>query len=295
MNIMIGINDKYLFPAKVMITSLCCTNKFEQHVVYLLYDRENLSSKSINSLKELELKLGVQIIPIQITADTFADCPVTHHFSIETYFRFMAQDVLPLSVDRVLWLDVDIIVNGSIKDFYYKPFENKSIIVCRTNNSDEKGLLSRLGLEANSGYFNAGVILFNLTKIRKHLSIRDYLSCLEVNRERILWLDQDVLNLIYSTDKVLINSQDYNFTFESSRVFSKEELSYIQNKIPILHYIGVTKPWHPEYQNPLGRRFRKYARKVWSIQDSIKFEGNRIRVRMTKKVFDYVRIIRGRQ
>ena len=30
MNIMMGINNKYVFPTKVMLTSLCENNKFEK-------------------------------------------------------------------------------------------------------------------------------------------------------------------------------------------------------------------------------------------------------------------------
>ena len=32
----------------------------------------------------------------------------------------MTQEVLPESVDRVLWLDADIIINKCLKEFYYQ-------------------------------------------------------------------------------------------------------------------------------------------------------------------------------
>ena len=53
---------------------------------------------------------------------------------------------------------------------------------------------------------------------------------LEENREKIVWLDQDVLNIVFADDKKLLEQQVYNFTFFSDTLFSKDELEKIAEK-----------------------------------------------------------------
>lgn len=272
MNIMIGINNKYVFPAKVMLTSLCENNKFEKHSIYVLYDRNNLSIESIKDLKLLEKSYNAEINPIEFDSSIFEKFPTSHHFTVETYFRFLAQDMLPQDVERVLWLDADMIVIKSLKDFYYQDFESKLIVACRTANPKEIDFLENLGLNKEGGYFNAGIILFNLNDIRKKLSSDIFFQCLEKYQDKIVWLDQDILNIVFADDKKLLNDQNYNFTFFSDTIFSKEKIKNIEDEIVVLHYIGGEKPWHISYKNELIKYFRKYARKQERFIESMRFE-----------------------
>ena len=66
---------------------------------------------------------------------------------------------------------------------------------CRTSNNKAEEFLKKLELNPKVGYFNAGVILFDLDNIRKKITTQTFFDCLEENREKIVWLDQDVLNL----------------------------------------------------------------------------------------------------
>lgn len=284
MNIMIGINQKYVFPAKVMLTSLFENNKFEKHNVFLLYDKNNLEIKGIDDLKKLEKKYNTEIFPVMFDSSIFEKFPMSDHFSIETYFRLMAQDMLPNELDRVLWIDADIIVIKSIKDFYYQNFEGKLVVASKTANENANTYLEKLGLNSDVGYFNAGVILFNLVEMRKKISTNIYFECLAEYKDRIHWLDQDILNIVFANDKKLIDNQCYNYTFMSDKKFSNSEEMYIKNNVVLLHYIGGEKPWHLSYQNKMIKYFRKYARKQESLLDSLNFDLKYIYGRLYSKL-----------
>lgn len=45
--------------------------------------------------------------------------PTTESWSIEIYYILLAGEILPNMVERLLYMDVDIIVNGSISELYY--------------------------------------------------------------------------------------------------------------------------------------------------------------------------------
>ena len=112
MNILMAINDKYSRPAKVMLTSLCLNNTFEEHHVYLLHS--SLSQKVIDDLVESLAAYNCEVVPVFVDNKLFENLPVSHHFSIETYYRFLMQTMVPENVDRILWLDADMVVKGSL-------------------------------------------------------------------------------------------------------------------------------------------------------------------------------------
>ena len=71
-------------------------------------------------------------------------------------------------------VDADIIINKCLKEFYYQDFDDKAIVVCRTSNNKAEEFLKKLELNPKVGYFNAGVILFDLDNIRKKITTQTF-------------------------------------------------------------------------------------------------------------------------
>lgn len=46
----------------------------------------------------------------------------------------MLMDILPESVDRLMYLDVDLIINGSIEEFYHIDFAGDDVIAADDSN-----------------------------------------------------------------------------------------------------------------------------------------------------------------
>ena len=108
MNILISINSKYIVPAKVMLKSLNEVNPSEKKV-YLLY----------NDVAEIELKefsdyllkeCNCVLFPIFVDSSQFSGLPLGHQFTVEIYFRLLADKLLPRDIDKILWLDADIVI-----------------------------------------------------------------------------------------------------------------------------------------------------------------------------------------
>ena len=122
MNLMLSVNDKYCEPAMVMLTSFLTNNSFEHNDIYFLYG--NVSAENIGKISSfIGSKYDVSFYPIKINENDMPLLPIDYHFSIETYYRFFAQELLPENVERVLWLDADMIVRKSLEEFYYQDFE----------------------------------------------------------------------------------------------------------------------------------------------------------------------------
>ncbi len=128
MNILISINSIYIEPAKMMLSSVRKYNSGEI-TVYLLNCQ--LSEEEIKEFKAyLKEKKDIELVEINMNIAAIEALPLIEPFSIEMYYRIVAQCVLPDTVDRVLWLDSDIIVTGDISEFYNSDFGDKYMVVC---------------------------------------------------------------------------------------------------------------------------------------------------------------------
>ena len=184
MNLIFSVDNKYCELALVMLASFLNNNSFEHNDIYFIYG--NVSDENLEKLSSfVELNYDASFIALKLNEEELPPLPVRGRFSIETYYRFWAQELLMQSADRALWLDSDMVVRTSIKEFYYQDFEDKSLVVCKSVNKDPKSLLRKMELPEDTTYFNAGTILFNLSKIRKEVSIRDYFEYIKNNSDKI--------------------------------------------------------------------------------------------------------------
>lgn len=245
MNILISVNSKFLEIAKTMLYSLQINTK-EKIVVYMInLNLKETEIKDFNNylIENCSIKLNV----IDIGYELINKLPiVSEQFSIEMYFRIFAQFLLPNDLDRILWLDADIIVMRDIIDFYYQDFEDKCFVVCRDRKYTNESILTikkNLEIPNYHDYFNSGVLLMNLEKLRKITEIKSISEICNKLKSKLTYPDQDLLNYIYA-GKVKYNDwEKYNY-----QLFCDSEIdNNILNGVSILHYCGQKKPWI--YQN----------------------------------------------
>lgn len=201
LNILISVNKNYLEHAKTMLCSVRF-HTLEDITVYFI--NLNLSDIECNTFKEYLKKYKIHVEIIKIDNSIFDVFPIGNfHYSIEMYFRILAQFLLPKELERVLWLDADIIVKKDIKDFYNQDFNGKSLIACMDKNnekSDVKHVKEVLSLEESYLYFNSGVLLLNLEKLRKGKSIEKIATIANGLKDKLTFPDQDILNVLYQKD-----------------------------------------------------------------------------------------------
>lgn len=109
MNIAIALNNKYVRYAYVMLTSLFVQHPEENIHVYALH--MDLSESDMELLTSLCNEYGNTLHFLKVNPDDFSESlPTTEAWSLETYFRLQLIDRLPESVDRILYLDIDMII-----------------------------------------------------------------------------------------------------------------------------------------------------------------------------------------
>lgn len=261
MNILISINSKFVIPAIVMLTSLFENNKVPIDV-YMLYS--SLSKNEIEKVDSYVKKYNNNLFPIKIDNSLFNIVPINAYISREAYYRIISYTLLPPNLSRILYLDSDIIVNGSLIHFYTQNFDNKHLIACEAKTISKKNLriYKNLNMPKDIGYFNSGVLLYNLVLWRKNINSNFILKYINDNRSKLKWHDQDVLNALFYDKVKFDNYKIYNLDPWYDK-YKKEEIRFDYNNSVIIHFAGPIKPWNKNCDNiPFADLFWKYANKT---------------------------------
>lgn len=263
MNIAISINKKYVPIAYVMMTSLFKNNKSGSIRLYLL--NSELEKDDIGVLEELTQKYNNELVPLHVDRDSFPrQLPTTKLWSIETYYRLVLPDLLPRDMDRILYLDVDIIVQDDLHELYNTDFEGNHFIACDDADPFGKNFPGRVEMFkepfANGyRYINAGVMLWNLTYLREHYTANDYFDLAGKYDYKMTALDQDLLNYTHWGHIKYADSR-YNY-FARIRSNMGDTVDDAR-KAAIIHYLSE-KPWDADgYHYPIEKIWWEYARET---------------------------------
>lgn len=264
MNIMLALNNAYTFPTLVMLKSLFENNAREHIDIYCLYN--DLSDNNLDKLKMAVEQWGGDGHFIYVNPAMFSNMPLkamtNSYITVETYFRLAMKELLPLEIERILYLDTDAVINKNLSALYNVYMDNETLAVaCEDagiyyNKKIRKIVYANLEFENSDKYFNAGVMLLNLKGIRKTFSLDDFLEIVNEKYDRLLFHDQDVLNLAFKDKVRYIDYCTYNcrpFYY----AYTKGNELQIKNNAAIIHY--GEKPWNDSFSDMLGDVFWKYA------------------------------------
>lgn len=268
MNILISVNMDYLEAARIMLRSLFLNNK-GSHINVFLFHSE-LDKKSIKLLRRLIEHNSGTLIVVEINDKVMKDVPVAS-LSKETYYRLMAPDLLPKELDRILYLDIDTIVVGDIREMYKVDFEGKLFMAVPDTSSGLDIVKKNLHMKKESAYVNAGILLMNLELLRQEFDLKESLDYAKKYPERVPNCDQDVINGLYYRQ---IGHLEWVYNYEA-RFHSIFEVCVwpfryrkLREEIKIIHYMGSGKPWKPRFCGKYLREYYRYAR-CTAYQDEV--------------------------
>lgn len=258
MNLLVTLNRNYLTPLSVMLKSLMKSNPCGSFDLYVAHS--SLKSEDFEKIYQ-SVDIGrVCVHSVKISPDLLSDAPVLKRISKETYYRLLLMDYLPETVDRILYIDPDTVIINDLSRLYNIDFHGKSLAAA----GHTRGLCETLNrIRFNSPksvrYFNAGVIMFNLEKIRQSVTSDDIFAYIEENKKRLFLADQDALNGIFGKDAVFIDERIYNLD-EKTLKYNRSDIDFkwvLENTV-IVHFNGKYKPWLDNYKGSLSPLWFKY-------------------------------------
>ena len=269
MNILVAINKQYISKLEVLLESIFQNNSVATNIYLLHSELDNtdiLRLQDYCKKKNDDLNIHKKLNAILVEDSTFGDVKIDiPGLSIETYYRLLAAEILPLDIDRILYLDADIIVDGSLEEFYNLDFCGNAAAVCADTIANfNENIRSRIGLSKEGTYFNAGVILMNMSVWRKVVTRQKVVEILQSGKI-FPFHDQDILNILLDKNLIYVNAFVYNFEVVLARDYPDYYRNIIlplrQNPI-IYHYAGdyKAKPWNIGYNcADFNKYYWKYA------------------------------------
>jgi lipopolysaccharide biosynthesis glycosyltransferase len=256
-----SIDDNYFNHFFVLLTSLFDYNKHSYHIFILT---QKLNNEQLSLIEDFFIKYSKNKYEVILVDETSLSqfVVLSGHIPISAYYRILLPILLPTYIDRILYLDVDIIIKGNISFFWQFDFDNTSHFAVEDFGIDLYHKRS-LNIDDNLSYFNSGVIFINLDWWRKEKIYDKCLLYLQNNRHLVLFHDQDVLNaVLFGKWKELsfeYNSQESIYRKDLPLFRNKKYLKAYFNPI-IIHYTGGghSKPWHKECRHELKNEYAYY-------------------------------------
>ena len=258
-NVLVTLDENYLPHLNVMLFSLLHSNPDCNFDVYLLHSA--IGEEALTQIRSLLAPAG-RLISVPVTDMGLDDAPTTARYPQEIYYRIFAARYLPQSLDRILYLDPDIIVNGSIKELYRLPMGDY-YFAAASHTGDFLRMVNgiRLDMEEDSPYINSGVMLMNLELLRREQNYEDVFRFIEEMKNRLILPDQDIISSLYGSRIYALDTFRYNMTerlFQRHSPFEKGlDLHWVREHSVIIHYCGRNKPWKEKYLGQLDVFYRE--------------------------------------
>ncbi|MCB8999472.1 MAG: glycosyltransferase family 8 protein [Bacteroidales bacterium] len=262
MHILCSTDNNYIQHLGVMLVSLL-ENCHKQKPTEIAIIDDNVSLQNIDKLKDSLHKYKVPIRFIQFQNETLSHLKPKNNKTLAAFHRIFISDFYPAEVDRVLYLDCDIIVRKDIAALYNSELSNYTVAAVQ---NDGLYYQEQIGMPKESMFFNSGVLLINLSRWRKLGIQQKLITYINENFEKMHRNDQDALNAVLFNDCLLLNPtwnvHLYFFTSPHLCETNKKELIQTIADPSLLHFTTQNKPWFYQTSHPFKQEYYKYLKKT---------------------------------
>ena len=186
-----------------------------------------------------------------------------------SYFRLFLGSLVPDNIERIIYFDSDILINGPIGELWNIDLQDHVLgaVVDVVQNPLMRARLdlvrTRLEMSPASQYFNSGVLLIDLRRWRTERIGEQALEFALSYPDRIRWWDQDALNHVIDGD---FKQLPKHWNCQSHRLkIDVKKYAEARRNLPsaaVIHFIGRRKPWLYLCNHPMQWLYWKYLRQT---------------------------------
>jgi lipopolysaccharide biosynthesis glycosyltransferase len=242
--IVVASDNHYAILIAALLKSIDINHKTEEHIDFHIID-DGISPKFRGKLESI---VDPERITIKWTKSKDAvpqdvSIPVdSSAFPLTAYMRVFSPYVVGNDVERLIYLDVDTIVNEDISKLWYTPLGDYTIAAAqdsgKTIDCAWGGIpnYKELGLTADTMYFNSGVLIINVPKWRAENTSNRVIKALSDYREHVRLADQYGLNVVMANKWLQLDPKWNWFAFQED------------NQPYLVHFLDI-KPIFKSYQS----------------------------------------------
>lgn len=255
-NIAFCSDNNYLKYIAIAIQSINFNNKnnsLQFHV--FLYDVPKEESDKLLSLSD---NITVYSIPTEYMAQYDNEYSIKH-LNRSIYIRLLVPRLLKDKVDKLIYLDADILCFKDISAIKQINIDDVICAVCLDSQKSEnlQKNVKRLALSKNV-YFNSGFLYINVKKWNDFNTEKKVNQILLDKSNSLIYPDQDALNIVLQNNILIIDSEwNYLYTWLNDK--QKENFFLKKSHIPFfMHFTGARKPWYSEHEGTAQNLYQFY-------------------------------------
>ena len=243
-HLLCAADDHYAPFAGIMMNSVLTTAENYRVHFHVLSDK--IGIKNLIRLQSLTQSSNSKMTVYQV-ADKLIGIPkaasLANHLNRTAYARLFFSEFVPASVERILYLDCDIICTGSLLELWELGSAVHVIGAAQDPWLDlDSSLKFSLKIGAESSYVNSGVLLINVTRWREMMAQHSIAKFIEENPS-VKHADQDAINAVFAGQIDLLDSK-WNMMIDLPNSGGEQRG---MASAALLHYVGGFKPWHLGY------------------------------------------------
>ena len=282
-------------PLAVTLRSAASSLKQGNHLHVILMDG-GITESSYGGLAETLVDLPISINVLKINRGEVSDLMTSHHITHTAYFRLLAGRLLPDYIQKVIYLDSDVLVKSDLSQLWSLPLDNDYClaavdIACpfidAYETQQQKPEIKKsipylaaispvpnwkqLGLEPTQPYFNSGVMVLNLERWRRENIDLELLDCLRRNAAYVWCWDQYALNVVFAKQWSPLparwnqGAHVFEYPDESCCPIDLADFQEMKAAPGIIHFTTEFKPWKYEPFHPLRSLFfEELDKTAWS-------------------------------
>lgn len=271
MNILYTCDDNYVWLMGISMLSLFENNKTADRIcVYV--SGEYISETNRGKLKGIAHRYGRECTIIDMPELDIPETLCTMRWPKSAFARLYSPSFLPEGVSKILYIDCDTMIRDTLEGLWnvntneYPVYGKKDCIGANYRKN--------IGIDGSGLYINAGVLLLNLTELRKldiPALIDDFLSGYG---RFIHYADQDILNGMFKgrfgvlPPEYNVMTLEFMYSYDQLGILRKPVNYYPRDEIEkaaehpcIVHFTTCmlnTRPWFKGSPHPLANEFIYY-------------------------------------
>ncbi|MEZ5955159.1 MAG: glycosyltransferase family 8 protein [Hyphomonas sp.] len=196
-----------------------------------------------------------------------------HHISRAAFYRLSIPEFAPADAQRAIYVDSDIVVLGDIRELWKTELNAHPIAAVYDIGMDSEAFARKWGLPpARLNYFNSGVLVLDLAKIRSDQAFDPAYNIIESRWEDAEYMDQCVLNAMFwnnwqRLDPIWNFQRNMIIPKPGQPLYAEPEDLPVNRRPKLIHYTEQNKPWSVDAYHPLTWMYYRYLRKTPYWQD----------------------------
>jgi lipopolysaccharide biosynthesis glycosyltransferase len=272
-HIAVCLDKGYVMPTGVMMYSVCVNNQDVDIDFHMLID-DCMTENEQQDLKDTVTRFqGKRCLFYSVKSLSAIHFPINlDRLPQSAYYRLFLSDILPSTIEKVLYLDGDIIVRHSLLSLWNVDLGDNAVGAAMDVCDGDIKRYNRLKYPFEKGHFNTGVLLINLKYWRDNHVEKAFMKYLTEFPDRIVFADQDVMNVIFQDKKLKLpvkyNLQTAFLSNDPCWDYWKHESEVkmgIEDPV-VVHFTSKWKPWYADLRFPHPYRntfFRYQSQTKW--------------------------------